>query len=691
MVSERYELEMERISLIGEETLQTEALTDYFRRGAAFWLLLEEERKFLETEASAAPLSVWMAHNHVLYEDILPEYYDRSYADPEYAADRLGETYGPFLSALCYEVRSAIPFVYEQAQERVIVRLELFLEIYRAFQDAMAQGGALPEYRHLKKIMTLYLSDYAEEETLHEVTQKLTDEPQPAHAILTGADLFDLRTIYRYGEYVSENDLRLASYMMELPEETIGTMADTWTEGYRIGFEVTGKDISKKKTAGILFPIGFERMVRRGMENLEKIGLTAALPRQVLTLHRGYPGASGGYTGTPANRQYIQDHSEDLALFLDDELINRRVEALTAAYRQLRERTVLYGGPAVIETFGEEPFLPEEHPHAPSFDRLQQKLAGQYRSKAGLMYNEAVIGEERSFTIISFPTPAISEEHFEEIFEETVRINTLDYRKYRDLQAVLIGALDRASFVRVKGRGDNQTDLTVALQELKDPASQSLFENCVADVNIPVGEVFTTPRLKGTAGTLHVPRVFLEGLEFRDLKVVFADGRISDYGCGGFSSPEEGRKYIEEHVLYHHEALPMGEFAIGTNTTAYRMIRDYGIGDRMDILIAEKTGPHFAVGDTCYSEEEDLVTKNPDGKILIAKDNDVSILRKTNRGKAYFNCHTDITIPYDEIAEITAVCADGTEIRIMEDGRFVLPGTEELNIPLEGGTSDHTA
>lgn len=683
MVSERYELEIERISEIGKESLQTEALTDYFRKGAAFWLLLEEERKFLETEAATAPLSVWMAHNHVLYEDILPEYYGSSYANPEYAAAQLGETFGPILSALCYEVRSAIPFAYEQAHDRVVVRLELFLEIYRAFTDAMAQDGILPEYRHLKKIMTLYLSDYAEEEALFEVTRKLTDEPQPAHAILTGADLFDLRTIYRYGEYISENDLRLASYMMELPEETISKMADTWTEGYRIGFEATGKDITKKKTAGIIYPVGFERMVRRGMENLEKIGLTAALPREILTLHRGYPGGAGGYSGSPANRQYVQDHSEDLALFLDDELINRRVEALASAYKQLHERTVLYGGPAVIEIFGDEPFLPKESPHAPSFDKLQRRLAGQYRSKAGLMYNEAVIGEERSFTIISFPTPAISEEHFEDIFEETIRINTLDYRKYRDLQQVLIDALDRASFVRVRGRGDNRTDLTVALQELKDPASESLFENCVADVNIPVGEVFTSPKLQGTEGKLHVPRVFLSGLEFRDLEITFENGKIQDYRCGGFSSQEEGRKYIEEHILFHHETLPMGEFAIGTNTTAYRMIRDYGIDDRMDILIAEKTGPHFAVGDTCYSEEEDLVTKNPDGKILVAKDNDVSILRKTNRGKAYFNCHTDITIPYDEIGEITAVCADGSEIRIMGEGRFVLPGTEELNVPLE--------
>lgn len=38
----------------------------------------------------------------------------------------------------------------------------------------------------------------------------------------------------------------MAKFLNSLPEETINTMADTYTEGYRIGFEVTGKDLSKK-------------------------------------------------------------------------------------------------------------------------------------------------------------------------------------------------------------------------------------------------------------------------------------------------------------------------------------------------------------------------------------------------------------------------------------------------------------
>ena len=74
---------------------------------------------------------------------------------------------------------------------------------------------------------------------------------------------------------------------------------------------------------------------------------------------------------------------------------------------------------------------------------------------------------------------------------------------------------------------------------------------------------------------------------------------------------------------------------------------------------------------------------NPDGKEIIARDNSISILRKEDMAKAYFNCHTDITIPYEELGCITAVSKDGTATDIIREGKFVVPGTEELNIPFK--------
>ena len=126
----------------------------------------------------------------------------------------------------------------------------------------------------------------------------------------------------------------------------------------------------------------------------------------------------------------------------------------------------------------------------------------------------------------------------------------------------------------------------------------------------------------------------------------------------------------------------MGEFAIGTNTLAYAIAKKHAIFRKLPILIAEKTGPHFAIGDTCYSREEDAVTYNPDEKAIVARDNSCSLKRKTDPKEAYYNCHTDITIPYDELGAITLIGEDGSRKDIFRDGQFLPEGTRALNAPL---------
>jgi aminopeptidase len=450
-----------------------------------------------------------------------------------------------------------------------------------------------------------------------------------------------------------------------MSDEEIQAMADTYTEGYRIGFAATGKDLSKKTTAQVRYPIGFERMVRAAVKNLEKLHLKVTMRA----------------CSSAANKQYDYDHKEDKALYYDKAYVERRLEVMKTSFEEMKKPANGQAGPAVIEVFGEIPFSPETKKEVLKLDEKQQQLSVYDMSMSGQITNQYIIGEERSFTIIAYPVPEIGEK-FKEIFAETVKINTLDYTLYQNMQQKIIDVLDQAEKVHITGKNGNKTDLYVSIWPLKDATKESAFENCVADVNIPVGEVFTSPVLKGTTGKLFVSQVYLNELKYLNLEIDFEDGMIRDYTCTNFEKEEECRKYIKENVLMNHETLPMGEFAIGTNTTAYRMARDFDIADKLPILIAEKTGPHFAVGDTCYSHEEDMVTYNPDGKQIVARENDFSKLRSEDMSKAYFNCHTDITIPYDELDKITVIRKDGTTEDIISDGRFVLAGIEELNKPL---------
>lgn len=458
-------------------------------------------------------------------------------------------------------------------------------------------------------------------------------------------------------------------------------MADTYTEGYRKGFEVMGRDLSKKKTVAIRYELGYERMVRKAIENFRAMGLEPILFRSATWSVNRNANRKIGYHGTSPNKQFDYDHRYDNAIYTRKAYTDRKLAVMKVAYEQYKKEASEYAGPAVIETFGEEGFAPVNKPEACSLSEKQEKLVLTSANEASQLANQYVPGDETSFTIIAFPKPAIGPD-FEEIFQETIRINTLDYEVYKQMQQRIIDVLDQADYVTITGKGENATDLKVKLHHLERPDQETNFENCVADVNIPLGEVFTSPVLKGTEGLLQVSSVYIGDIQFQNLCMRFEDGRIREYSCDNFKDPEQGKALVKQVIMKNHDSLPMGEFAIGTNTAAYAMAQKFGIIDKLPILIVEKMGPHFAVGDTCYSWSEDAAVYNPDGKEIIARDNEVSILRKEDASKAYFCCHTDITIPYRELKDICAVTKTGETLPVIRDGRFVVSGTEELNKPL---------
>ena len=674
---ERHALSLERIRRIAVEESVTDPFRDYFQKTAVFLLEIESVReKVASGEWETLSLEEMREINRRLYADILPEHYEKSYADPTYAVRVLGESYGRILSFLYAELRGGIACAYEARLDYLTILQELFIEIYNCFEEE------IPEYKTLKEIVYWYASDYCDVFLADRIEEQLYPELSFAARIIMESDLTDLRYLYRFGEYITDNEIRTAKHLASLPEETLRKMADVYTEGYRIGFVNTGKDLSKKSVVNIRYCLGFERVVRLAVENFEKMGLKPVIYRAASSVITKKEQIKIGYYGAIANKQYEYDHRSDQALFLDKRYVERKLDVLKNVYEKNKEQAAQFAGPAVMEIFGEQPFSPEVKEESLSYSGVQQELVRLYDSKSGQLVNRYIKGEERSFTIVAYPVPEIGE-RYSEIFDDVIRINTLDAGLYERVQQTIIDALDQGVYVRVKGKGANQTDLKIQLHELRDPEKETIFENCVADVNIPVGEVFTSPVLSGTEGVLHVSRVYLNELQYIDLKLTFADGKITDYTCANFEKEEENRKYIYDNVLHNHETLPLGEFAIGTNTTAYVTGKKYQIEDKMPILIAEKTGPHFAVGDTCYSWSEDIKVYNPNGKEIIARDNEISLLRKEDPAKAYFQCHTDITIPYEELEEISVVTKNGEQIILLEDGRFVLPGTEVLNEPLD--------
>ena len=621
MTELRYELAVSRIrEMMDEETVE-EKFRDYFRTVGAFVLLIDETNQKLRSGSfekySMEELAAW---NAKLYEDILPDVYDRSYGNPAYATEKLGAEYGPVLSALYAEIRGAIAYVYEQKIEYLDILFELFVEIYNQFEEG-------PVVKNVQDTIYWYASDYCDVFVADRILEQVDASRSFATDIIRKSDLTDLRYLYSFGEYISASEIRTARHLLELDESVIAKMADVYTEGYRIGFVNTGKDLTKKKSVNIRYVLGFERVVKKAIENFEKMGLSPVIYRSGVSMLTKRQHLKIGYYGAIANKQYEYDHRDDQALFLDKKFVERKLEVMQTTYEHCKDLARVFAGPACIEMFGEEPFVPEVKEEVLTLNEKQQELSVSFDSRQSQLVNTYIPGDERSFTIIAYPVPEIGDK-YEEIFDEIIRINTLDAKVYEKVQQTLIDALDQGTCVRILGRNGNCTDLTVQLHALKDREKETIFENCVADVNIPVGEVFTSPVLEGTNGLLHVSKVYLNELQYQDLKITFANGMIADYSCKNFERELENKEYIKEHVLHRQATLPLGEFAIGTNTTAYVAAKKYGIEDKMPILIAEKMGPHFAVGDTCYSWSEDIKVYNPNGKEIIARDNSVPFFGK---------------------------------------------------------------
>lgn len=660
-VEERYDLAMDRIISIPYEHSVKEPFGKFFDETAAFISDVKRLYSMVETKSiQGYNMEQLKDINSMFYDGLKPGKYETTYANPDYATELMGEEYGAILSYLYVKMREMLPYAWMQRKLYITLYCELFIEIYHIFEDSQ-----MTSYHAVKSAIYWFEKDNNDVFMQNRIKEMIDPSLSYATVLVKEYNLTDLRYLYRYGEYVGPNEIGIAAYLNTLSQEEIDRLAKVYTEGYRLGFLNAKKDLSKKATVDIRYNIGFERIVRAAIKNFEEMGLKPVIYK-------------GSYQSTRFNHQYWFDHKFDDALFFDKGYVNRKLEVARATFEENRELASMMAGPAVIEIFGENPFEPKIKKHAYKLTQEQQELKVEYAREYTKVVQKYIKSEERSFTIIAFPIPEIGN-NFQEIFAETAKINSLDQKVYGAIQQKLIATLDKAEYVRVVGRNGNKTYINVNMHELENPDEQTNFENCLADVNIPLGEVFTSPKLTGTNGTLHVSSVYLNGLNFKDLEITFEDGCIKEYTCSNFDTKEENEKYIKENIMFNHDTLPIGEFAIGTNTAAYVMANKYDIVYKLPILIVEKMGPHFAVGDTCYSWEEDAKTYNPDGKEIVAKDNEITVNRKTDLSKAYFSCHTDITIPYDELGEITVITKEGWELQIIQNGRFVLKGTEKLN------------
>ena len=616
------------------------------------------------------------SENRALYASVCEAEYETSILNPDVAARAYGTTYAQVIAMLGRELFETVPYLMRGIEKPYLYVCELIAEIFGHIEKDGVDRG-------IKQSLYYYAHDYFREYTELRMYEKYDPSSSKAVEEIIRRAAEDEGCLYDYGVPVSEEAIAVHRFLAKQPKKTIDGMAKTFVNGFIDSFETMRIDRSKKNSVAFDTYIGFERVTARAAELFREAGLEPRLFLQSALLVNILNFQIGGIGGNSVNRQYSYDHRNNGFLVLQRPIIEEAVTSMRECLEVYKEPLAGFAGPAVQEIFGEPDVEYVNKRAVPTAKPRTAAFLQELRGRIVPIIQQYIKPEERTFTIIAYPVPSVGK-NFTEVFRETIRCNTLSNAHYKEIQQKIIDVLDKGAYVTVSGRGANETNMKVMLHTLTDPAKQTNFENCGADVNIPVGEVFTSPVLAGTEGTLHVTKVCIDGVTFKNLRFTFKDGMITSYMCDNFPTDNENRTFLEEAILAQHKTLPIGEFAIGTNTVAYAMGIRCDVQEKLPILIAEKTGPHFAVGDTCYSHSEDHALYNPDGKEIIARENEVSALRDTDPAKAYMNCHTDITIPYDELGEILVHDAKGRVIgAIIRNGRFVVPGTEELNEPLE--------
>ncbi|MBS1515849.1 MAG: aminopeptidase [Bacteroidetes bacterium] len=596
--------------------------------------------------------------NKDLYSDLHEKNYSSSYVNPDFAVKIFGEKTGKLITFFTTYFKLYIEYAFEHR----ILHLNKYNNYFVNASEIILKNDFT--YEELYGAMTAPERENKVESFRFTINQDYNPEMNPLRDIYLKTDFNDLRYLFRYGKHITENEIKTAKYLADYPDEKIKAQAKSIVKAYIRGFELEQKDLTNKKTVSYVSNIGMERLSFEIIKELERNNLTALL---------------ANIQTTSSNKQYRYDHRFDIALYLTEEFVENMDKANEKALESEKELLSGYSGIIMFDRFGEKPFAPVNKESTIKLSPEQTKLYRKFVTNFRANMDKFVRSNETSFTAVSLPSPEIGDD-FEKIFDGIVEINMMDTDHHESIQKNIIDVLDKAVYVEVKGKDKNETLIRVSMHELKNPEEETNFLNIGADKNIPVGEVFTSPVLKGTDGILHFEEIFLRSLKFENLRLRFKDGFIEEYSCTNFGNNEENKKFVEENLLFPHKTLPLGEFAIGTNTAAYKLAKEFDIINILPILIIEKMGPHFAIGDTCFMWQEDHRIYNViDHKEMIAKDNEKSILRKQDIMQAYTNVHTDMTLPYESIEYIASVKKDGTKDYIIKDGIFVVPGTEELN------------
>ena len=454
------------------------------------------------------------------------------------------------------------------------------------------------------------------------------------------------------GYLADKHTLDLNRHLGLITESRLRQLAADVSGSFIKSFELSGAERKPPAEGAIIRLIyrpGYERIILMIKEELER------LQYRVLVVPP--------FSAQPENEAVFGYFLNFYAGLMDEELCELDFYCFKKAVEMYSEDIERNCGFIDIMSFSRRKTAPLHQPSMIPDENSVKHFISLNARKVNLL-KKYLNPEKTSFCFFPMPRPS-GENNFPELLSGVLDVNSGKNWIGEALQESLVTSLDKAAEIRIEGTNGNETSMVIAMAGAEEEGERcgTNFNNTGMAQNIPAGEIFTTPQLAGTQGVFHLKSFYFQGHRFENLRLYFEDGRIQS--CNSSSGPE----LVKNILMGGHESLPIGELGIGTNAGAYKLISDFDLYETVPTLIAEKTAPHIAIGDSCYARKKTPVYNEYSGK---------EIHLAVNNAKLY-NIHLDMTLPLNEIGLLSARIPGRDDFILIRDGAYIPHYLKEMN------------
>ena len=238
-VLRHYEKNIKVIENIQSQTtnFQNNFWLEFFNQSATYILTaVKLERELNEDYFQTKSLQEMQVYNYTLHKDKILEIYESSFANPAYSVKCFKDKFGQLNIILYLYIISLGKLAHEHLIYKIDSINQLFIDYYNIYH----KHGA--DYDKLLLALKKYVVANRYDNLCWGYLKRFSPDFDFYTNWVKNADLNDLRYLYYYGNYVSEDELKTAEFLNTLPEEKIEYVMKQTAKAYIDSFSESNKD-----------------------------------------------------------------------------------------------------------------------------------------------------------------------------------------------------------------------------------------------------------------------------------------------------------------------------------------------------------------------------------------------------------------------------------------------------------------